>query len=515
MLAVSLSADELGRRLTPGVEIAAVNAPALCTVSGKSEAIASFAAQLANAGVEHRTLHTSHAFHSAMMEPVLASFREIVAKVRLSAPTRRYLSNVTGTWMQPEQATSPDYYVQHLRRAVQFAAGVQQLAAEQCVLLEVGPGNALTSLARLTLGRERSTLAVASMPHPKESRSETETTLGAVGRMWTLGAALDWDGFHTGERLGRVPLPTYPFDRKRHWVEARRSMTQGIAPNAEQPSTSNAQLTPDAIAAARRENVDDWFYSESWLRIPLPASTARLDGESWLVFGDRDALTDAVRARLVEFGAEVVSVERGDAFARADDARFVVRPQERDDYAAVLREVKHRTSRLAGAVHLWNVGGNDARRADDVDAFQQLAALAGALSLGAANARLPLVVATSGAQSVGQELIERPDRAMLTGVTLVLPEEHEGVIARLVDVDSKSYEKLPALTAQQLVDEARAPDGEAVIARRAGQRWARRHVQTPLSAAPRENLPLREERTVSRHGGIGRDRPDDRRVAGA
>jgi acyl transferase domain-containing protein len=499
MLAVSLSAADVRRRLTPGVEIAAVNAPSLCTVSGDSAAIASFAAELVKSGVEHRALHTSHAFHSAMMEPVLAAFRDVVAQVRLSAPTRRYLSNVTGAWILPEQATSPDYYAQHLRGTVQFATGVQQLAAEQCVLLEVGPGNALTSLARLTLGRDGSARAVASLPHPKETRGDVETVVGAVGRVWSLGATVSWSGFHAGDQLGRLPLPTYPFDRKRHWVEARRSLAQALAA----PKNDETQSWQTVMATERRATLDEWFHTESWLRLPLITAEARLDGATWLVLGGATTLTSQLRDRFIGAGARVIVVERGERYDRADDERYAVRPMERADYDAMLRDLQQRGMRVNGVVHLWSTDDAASDVAHERDPFHSLVALAGALEIGTSSDRLRLVVATRGAQSVNGEKITRPELGMLGGVTLVLPQERENATARLVDLESLEEASAASRAAQYLLDEARAMDGEQVIARRAGQRWVRRFVSTELPAAPASTLPLRENGVYLVTGGLG------------
>jgi acyl transferase domain-containing protein len=484
MLAVNLSADTLSRRLPAGVEIAAINAPALCVVSGERAAIAAFAEELAKASIEHRALHTSHAFHSSTMESVLAPFREIVASVRLSPPMRRYLSNVTGTWILPEQATSPDYYAQHLRGTVQFAAGVERLVAEQCVLLEVGPGNALASLARSTLGRESAARAVSSLPHPKEARGDVETMLAAAGRMWTLGTPIDWGAVHADERLGRVPLPTYPFERKRHWVEPRRALAQ------------RAEATPSVastIAAGRSNLVDEWFHAESWSRVPAVNTRERLDGRTWLVFGSGSTLTERVCARLADVGAVVTVVERGERFERVDERRYTVRPTERGDYAVLLRELRDQGSRLAGALHLWSTEGPSEHVACPREPLHALFALGSALAVESSIAGFRLVVATSRAQSVASELVERPELAMLAGATLVLPQERADISARLVD----------ASVAEELVDEARAVDGENTVAYRAGQRWVRRQVPTPIGAVDRDSLPLRTRGVYLITGGLG------------
>ena len=367
-------------------------------------------------------------------------------------------------------------------------------------MLEVGPGNALTSLARLTLGREASVRAIASLPHPKEARGDLETLLGAVGRLWALGATVDWEGFHAGEQLGRIPLPTYPFDRKRHWVEPRRGIAQAVASS---PQNAEPQSPAAIIAAERRATLDEWFHTESWLRVPLAASSARLDDATWLVFGGRTALTSEVHDRFAAAGATVIVVERGERYERTADQRYAVRPLERADYDALLRELQHRGVRLSGVVHLWSTDGESGGTAHARDPFHSLVALGGALELGAATDRLRLIVATRDAQSVTGERITRPELSMLAGVTLVLPEERAGVTARLVDLDDVDGASGVSRAARQLLDEARANDGEGVVARRADKRWVRRYVATEVAAGLAPALPLRDGGVYLITGGLG------------
>ncbi|MGC3998930.1 MAG: type I polyketide synthase [Anaeromyxobacter sp.] len=255
MAAVPLTAAELAPLLAevPGVEVAAINAPGLCTVSGPAEAVARLLERCAASGVDGRPLRTSHAFHSGMMEPALAPFRAVLEQVRLSPPRLPYVSNVTGDWITPQQATSPAYYAEHLRRAVRFEDGVREVAAAGApLLLEVGPGNTLTTLARLTLGKEGAR-AIASLAHPREERREDEAVLEAAGRLWLGGAELDWAAWHEGEAPRRVPLPTYPFERKRFWVDAAPEASAGSSLAAGRSSAESGRLAVRAgLAPGRR-----------------------------------------------------------------------------------------------------------------------------------------------------------------------------------------------------------------------------------------------------------------------
>jgi thioesterase domain-containing protein/acyl carrier protein len=229
MLAVALPEPEVAALLAgePGLELAAVNAPAGAVVSGPAEAVERLAARLAGdpRGVGTRRLRTSHAFHSAAMEPILDRFAELVAAARPRRPRLPFVSNVTGGWIEDGQATDPAYWARQLRSTVRFADGLATLAAEPgLLLLEVGPGRTLTGLARqrrrgADAAAGEPPAAVASLPGPASERPELDHLLGAAGRLWTAGVEIDWEGFRRGRRGRRVPLPTYPFERRRFWID--------------------------------------------------------------------------------------------------------------------------------------------------------------------------------------------------------------------------------------------------------------------------------------------------------
>ncbi|HEU4726876.1 MAG TPA: amino acid adenylation domain-containing protein, partial [Kofleriaceae bacterium] len=220
MLSVRLPADELAPRLPAGVVIAAENAPGLCVASGPTEDIARLEAELSAADITARRLVTSHAFHSPMMEPVIAPLAARLAQIRLSPPRIPILSTVTARWLTDAEATSTRYWAEHLRLPVRFGPAVAQLLAEpRRVLVEIGPRATLTALARQAVGGKR-TLPPAIPSLADAAEREPEAVAAALGQLWTLGAHVDWAGYRAEERRRRVPLPTYPFQRQRHWVDA-------------------------------------------------------------------------------------------------------------------------------------------------------------------------------------------------------------------------------------------------------------------------------------------------------
>lgn len=248
MLSVRLGIDEISARLPPGVSLAAENAPGACVVAGPSDAIAAFQAQLDADGTACRALRTSHAFHSAMMEPVVAPFRAAVEAVARAAPQLPIMSTVSGDWLDADSATSSDYWSRHLRQPVRFAAGLARLVtdAPSRVLLEVGPRATLSLLARQHPEAQRANLAtVASLGDAAER--EDSSLLAAAGQLWSHGAAIELAQFDRRQWRRRVRLPTYPFERQRCWVEAGSG--DGVAP-AVAPMPAAQEVAAVTVAAA-------------------------------------------------------------------------------------------------------------------------------------------------------------------------------------------------------------------------------------------------------------------------
>jgi amino acid adenylation domain-containing protein len=248
MLAVRLPESELVRLLTPHLAIAAVNGPALCVVSGPFSAVDAFEKMLVARDVVNRRLHTSHAFHSAMIDPVIEPLRAHMHAVQLSSPSIPYVSCVTGDWIRPEEATSPDYWARHAREPVRFADGIARISETPAtVLLEVGPGTALSTLAAQAT-RGRGVTVVTSMQDSARERDDRECLLESLGRLWIHGAAPNWPAVHGAPRV-RVALPAYPFERSRHWIDAPKA-ANGATPIAATPTGAQGGARADAVADA-------------------------------------------------------------------------------------------------------------------------------------------------------------------------------------------------------------------------------------------------------------------------
>ncbi len=220
MVAVPLPESEIAPLLGAGLSLAAVHGEGLCVVSGPPEEAERLLAALAERGVEGGKLHISHAFHSGMMDPILPAFEAEVRKIRLQAPRLPFVSNVTGRWITAAEATDPAYWARQLRSTVRLGDGIGALLGRPgAALLEVGPAQALSSVARQHPARTPAHAVHSTLPHPKDPRDAQGTLLQAVGGLWAAGVEVDWRALHEGERRRRVPLPTYPFERRRYWID--------------------------------------------------------------------------------------------------------------------------------------------------------------------------------------------------------------------------------------------------------------------------------------------------------
>jgi phthiocerol/phenolphthiocerol synthesis type-I polyketide synthase E len=241
MLAVRLDGRSVESMLTPGISLAALNGPKLCTVSGPSEALKSFQQELEAKNIASRLLATSHAFHSTMMEPMLPEFTELARQTPWAMPKIPWISTCTGTWITPEDLADPAYWSRQIRHTVRFAEAVELAIKDTSkAILEVGPGQALSQMVHQHPAKPRDLMVCSTLDSNQESDDEPAFMLASLGKLWLAGVKPDWAGFYAHEQRRRVPLPTYPFERKKHWVEpAHEPSTASPIQDAVQPGDYN------------------------------------------------------------------------------------------------------------------------------------------------------------------------------------------------------------------------------------------------------------------------------------
>ena len=255
MLSVAAGVDVVQEMLPASLQVASSNAPSLCVVAGPDAEVAAFEELLAARNIAGRHLHTSHAFHSSMMEPILEPLRAEVEKIRLRAPALPFVSTVTGKPITAEEAIDPGYWSRHARATVEFSQAVRWLIEQKYDLfLECGPRATLCSLVRKQFAAERPCTAVPSLAETHLDNAEWITMLFALGTLWQNGVSVDWDAFYAHEDRRRIPLPTYAFERQRYWVEP---VIQGRAAPAALLDAVAVVPPPETPRAAASESRTD------------------------------------------------------------------------------------------------------------------------------------------------------------------------------------------------------------------------------------------------------------------
>jgi malonyl CoA-acyl carrier protein transacylase len=284
MLAVMQPEEELRALLPPGVFISLVNGPSHCVIAGPPEAVSAVEQALEAREIIARRVQNGHAFHTPMMEPLLASFEAEVRKVRLHEPTIPYFSNVTGDWVTAAQATDPTYWTRHVSQTARFSDGLRRLwQLGNPLLIECGPGRTLSVLAAQHPDR-KATLqsAIWSIRQRYENDVDERVLLTAVGKVWLAGGAISWDRMASPGVGRRIPLPTYPHEKEYCWtsrVPTAESSTAIVPlPN---PSDAAASGVDDMPANSReRELVQIWGAALGRPNMGVNDSFGALGGDS-------------------------------------------------------------------------------------------------------------------------------------------------------------------------------------------------------------------------------------------
>jgi len=498
MLSVSLPEAELRELIGDDLDIASVNAPRLCAVSGPQAALDALSKTLTAREIDHQRVQIDIAAHSRMLDPILAEFGAFLRSIPLSAPTMKVMSNRTGAPLSAEQATDPNYWVGQLRNTVRFNDCVTALAqGKKRVFLEVGPGKALSSLAQMN-DAVGSGQVISSLRHPQQEIADDAYFLSGIGRLWACGIEADWDQIWGETKRHRLSLPTYAFQSSRYFIEPGKP-----------------QVTVEGeVSLSRIEDMARWGYRPAWrprpadCEIDVDRDLAEAGAQNWLIFEDDAGLATDVIRRLTEAGQSVTRVTPGDTYAKLSDDRYQLPPEQgRFGYDSLLADLAEAGRSPTRIGHFWLVTRDESHRPGGSfydrmleQGFFSLMYLAQALGGAELEHPVHVVAFTNGAAQLDDEGLPYPEKSLIAGPVGVIPHEMPGITLASVDIalpevapkrllaalgGSAAPADLTPLVSQALEELLAEPANEVAL-RRGEKRYVRSWRPLPLddSAAP-------------------------------
>ncbi len=447
MLSVPLSRKQLEPLLGDDLDIAAQNAPELIAVSGPVEALDRLQNTLAEQEIEAQRIAIDIAAHSRMLEPILTRFGDYLRSIDLHAPQMPIISNRTGVEMTPEQATDPEYWVDHLRGTVRFADCIATCAdTTGRVFLEVGPGKALSSLARMN-GNVATGKTLSSLRHPEEEIEDDIYFVSLLGRLWACGISFDWEQIWGEARRNKVVLPSYQFQRSRYFIEPGKPMQEA------------------AEDLVRIEDPTDWGFQQVWkprlaeCDVDVQSELSEADVHSYLIFADEGGQGATLGHRLKEAGFDVTLVTASDAFAKLPNGDYTLSPERgREDYDQLLADLIAGGRAPDRIIHMWLLTEDETYRPGSSFLHRNLEqGFYSLMFLGQAivDENLPgpvlLTCVTNGAAAVRSETLAYPEKATIRGPLGVMPREIPWVSCLSIDVD-RTDDLTERLIEEQLAD---------------------------------------------------------------
>lgn len=498
MLSIPLPEAEVLPLLNPELSIAAVNAPTQAVVSGPTEAIEALQQMLAEEKISGIRLHTSHAFHSPMMDPILQPFAAILKKIALNPPQIGWVSTVTGNWITAEETTDPSYWTKNLRQTVRFADAVQHLFENPAhILLEVGPGRTLSSLAGRHPNKAKEQVTLSSLRHPQSKETDLAFLLTTLGNLWLEGAQIDWNGFYSHEDRYRVALPPYPFERKKYWIDPQEAHKAAV------------------VSDERKSNIADWFYLPTWKRMPLvnlsEESLKAAEPSCWLIFSDEYGLGDRLSAWLQSEGQEVITAHPGTEYRRENADKFILKPDHQESYDNLFVELRASQKIPHHLVHLWSITSDhrgksffERVRYSQERGFDSLICIAKVLGKEIIQGKYQLTVLSNNMQEVTGDDLFYPEKATLLGPCKVIPQEYPHIACRSIDLthshlSSEYVEKI----LQQIQMELSTKIVDSIAAYRGNQRWVKLFEPIKIEHPAKKVLKIKTGGVYIITGGLG------------
>ena len=500
--------------LSEKVSIAAINGPENIVISGESQAVQTVIARLRSQKVKSLKLPVSHAFHSALMEPMVADFAQVLSEISLHPPQIEIISNLTGKLATAEIATT-EYWCDHVRGSVKFYQSMETLYQQGYHLcVEVGPKPSLLGMGKACLPKGKLTAIPSLRPGKPDSRQMLES----LASLYKHGASVDWGRFHQHNPRRLVSLPTYPFERQRYWLD----------------TTSVKPLSPISYGQLSTPSYGDWLYQIAWRPKDVDVSDISTDisksSTTWLIFADKEGFGETFGETLTQQLEEkcvgkavpkehrVLLISPGSSYEQLQANHYQINPAQPQHFQRLLdQEVESLNATSVIVVHMWSL---DTPALDQFQTFPLDATLengcGSVLHLLQALVKAELAqpprlwLVTEGTQPLGKTKKSlRIAQSPLWGLGAVIAQEHPELWAGIIDLEPSqdsalSNEQHYQEQSLMLLNQILRPQGENQFALRDGQAYVPRLIhQQQQSQPPALPLQLKPDSTYLITGGLG------------
>lgn len=506
LLNVSLSEKELIPLMDPDVYLAGVNTENLCLVAGTIESIERFEKKLEARHVDMIRYRVICGGHSPLMDPILPELGQALEKITLNKPKIPWVCGLTGTWITPQEATDPAYFTRQLRQPVRFANVLKTLFEKnpETIFLEVGPGTGLVNFVKYykDTGEQKDIQFAQMVRHYKDPIPDDLFLMNRLGLLWSMGKPIDWKAFYGEEKRQRLPLPGYPFDREKYWID-----------------TDPIQYITQMMMAPKRgknPNLEEWFFTPSWKTTVslVPEMPAPVRAEPWLVFMDSENMGKSLVTVLRQQGWRVIVITPSNKLEKIDDYNYQMDYRDADHYLQLFGDLEKTGNTPVTIIHLGNLSHRNEsentlawnQRVQDFG-FYSLLAIARAIGRQSISKDIQFEVVTNGLQKVAGEPLLFPEKATILGPIKNIPQEYPNIKCRAIDiVPAGPAGQLDEVTIRQLIEECLTlQTPEQVVAFRGNQRLVQVFEKTLLpSLKNRSSLPaFRKNGVYLVTGGLG------------
>lgn len=489
MLSLPITEKEIEPYLDEHISLAAVNGEEQVVVAGNTAAIAMLMDRLNEDNMPFVKLFTSRAFHSSMLDPLLEDFREILRTVTMNEPSLPFISNLTGRLITAEEATSAEYWVQHMRKPVRFAAGVDALLAlnKDAVFVEAGPGHTLTSMLKQRPADKVKPVCFNLLRSFKEEENDERYFIQRLGQLWAQGVTVSWKSWYGDEKRRRISLPTYAFEIIRYPTD--------VNPFEALPDTH-------MMGGGRKSHkVNDWFYSPQWKQLPMVAGNARsYRNKTVVVFVGNGRLDEQLRELTAKEQINGIFVTAGIDYEKVAENVYTINPGRQQDYERLFEEINTAGCTPAAIFHCWNHTAADMVAAM-VMGYESLLHIVRGFTAVYTAAPVQMEVIGAGWYSITGEELLIPARALSLGAVKAIPLEFSNISCRAIDCVGQT-----AKTIQSLWEELHYVTRDEEVAIRGRNRYVKDFQQLSFEL-PETGNSFRKKATyllTGANGGMGK-----------